>query len=136
MITVQAIINASLEKVWEYWTYPIHVVNWNFASDDWHCPKASNDLRIDGTFIYTMASKDGKMSFDFEGEYTFVSTFSTIEYIMADGRKVKITFEVGDNGVLVTESFDPENENSEELQREGWHAILTNFKTCVENTKR
>lgn len=132
MITVKTTINAPIEKVWEFWTNPQHVMHWNFASDDWHCQKATNDLQIGGTFNYTMASKDGKMSFDFEGEYTNVKTHEVIEYKLADDRKIIITFEVFDDNVIITESFDPENENSHELQQNGWQAILDNFKKLVD----
>ncbi|TDE47106.1 polyketide cyclase [Flavobacterium rhamnosiphilum] len=134
MITVQSTINASIEKVWELWTAPEHVMKWNNASEDWHTPFAENDLKIGGKFKYTMASKDGKMRFDFEGIYTNVVDSSLIEYEMADGRKVKIVFESQENGVVLTEQFDPETENTEALQQQGWQAILDNFKKYVENS--
>ncbi|MDI5886634.1 SRPBCC family protein [Flavobacterium yafengii] len=133
MITVQSTINASIEKVWELWTAPEHVMKWNNASEDWHTPFAENDLKVGGKFKYTMASKDGTMRFDFEGIYTNVVDYSLIEYEMADGRKVKIVFEKDAKGIKVIESFDPETENSEEMQKNGWQAILDNFKKYVEN---
>ncbi|MBP6181499.1 SRPBCC family protein [Flavobacterium sp.] len=133
MITVQNTINAPIEKVWKFWTLPEHVMKWNNASDDWHTPFAENDLRVGGKFKYTMASRDGAMSFDFEGEYSVVKEYSLIAYEMADGRRVKIAFEPQNDGVVVTESFDPETENPEELQKKGWQAILDNFKKNVEN---
>jgi uncharacterized protein YndB with AHSA1/START domain len=134
MITVQNTINASIEKVWELWTVPEHVMKWNNASDDWHTPFAENDLKVGGKFKYTMASKDGTMRFDFEGIYTNVVNTSLIEYEMADGRKVKIVFEKDAEGIKVIESFDPETENPEALQQQGWQAILDNFKKYVENS--
>ena len=134
MITVQNTINASIEKVWELWTGPEHVMKWNNASEDWHTPFAENDLKVGGKFKYTMASKDGTMRFDFEGIYTNVVSPSLIEYKLADDRKVKITFESQKNGVVLTEKFDPETENSEALQQQGWQAILDNFKKYVENS--
>lgn len=133
MITVQNTINASIDKVWDFWTLPEHIVNWSFASAEWHTPHAENDLREGGKFKSTMAAKDGSMSFDFEGEYTLIKPKEAIEYIMADGRKVEITFKKTEEGVEVVESFDPETQNSEEMQRGGWHAILDNFKSYVEN---
>lgn len=132
VITVQVLINAPTKKVWEFWTEPQHIIKWTFASDDWHAPYAENDLRIDGKFKTTMAAKDGSMSFDFEGIYTDVQTYKLIEYVLGDGRKVSISFESGDNVTTVTETFDPESENSVELQRGGWQAILDNFKNYVE----
>ncbi|MFV8338232.1 SRPBCC family protein [Flavobacterium sp. LB3P21] len=134
MITVQNTINASIEKVWELWTAPEHVMKWNNASEDWHTPFAENDLKVGGKFKYTMASKDGTMRFDFEGIYTNVVSPSLIEYKLADDRKVKITFESQKNGILLIEKFDPETENSEALQQQGWQAILDNFKKHVENS--
>lgn len=134
MITVQNTINASIEKVWELWTAPEHVMKWNNASEDWHTPFAENDLKVGGKFKYTMASTDGTMRFDFEGIYTNVVNPSLIEYKLADDRKVKITFESQKNGVVLTEKFDPETENSEALQQQGWQAILDNFKKYVENS--
>ena len=132
MITVQNTINASIEKVWELWTAPEHVIKWNNASDDWHTPFAENDLKVGGKFKYTMASKDGTMGFDFEGIYTNVVNPSLIEYEMADGRKVKIIFEKDEDSIKVIESFDPETENPEKMQKNGWQAILDNFKKYVE----
>lgn len=133
MITVKTAINASIDKIWNFWTLPEHITKWSFASPDWHTPYAENDLREGGKFKSTMAAKDGSMSFDFEGEYTLVKQNEAIEYIMADGRKVEIAFNETPDGVEVIESFDPETENPEEMQREGWQAILDNFKNYVEN---
>ncbi|MEO8532214.1 MAG: SRPBCC family protein [Flavobacterium sp.] len=134
MITVQSTINASINKVWQFWTLPEHITKWSFASPDWHTPYAENDLSEGGKFKSTMAAKDGSMSFDFEGEYTLVKQNEAIEYIMADGRTVEISFKETPNGVEIVESFDPETENPEEMQRGGWQAILDNFKKYVEST--
>lgn len=135
-ITVQASIAAPLQKVWDYWTGPEHVTQWNQASEDWHCPKASNDLRTGGKFSSTMAAKDGSMSFDFEGVYDEVIPGELIRYTMADGREVSISFEVQDGMTLVIETFDPESMHSEELQRAGWQAIMDSFKRYVETMSR
>lgn len=133
MITVKTAINASIDKVWNFWTLPEHITKWSFASPDWHTPYAENDLREGGKFKSTMAAKDGSMSFDFEGEYTLVKQNESIESIMADGRKVEISFNETPNGVEIIESFDPETQNPEEMQRGGWQAILDNFKNYAEN---
>jgi uncharacterized protein YndB with AHSA1/START domain len=69
-------------------------VNWNFASDDWHSPEASNDFQVGGKFVYTMAAKDGSFSFDFSGKFTEITLQKTISYLLDDGRKVDITFEM------------------------------------------
>jgi len=132
MITVQTTINASIEKVWEFWTLPEHITKWAFASPDWHSPYAENDLTEGGKFTTTMAAKDGSVSFDFWGEYTLIKQNEAIQYTMGDGRKAEITFKQTSNGVEIIESFDPESENPEEMQRGGWQAILDNFKSYVE----
>jgi uncharacterized protein YndB with AHSA1/START domain len=133
MITVKTSVKASLEKAWDYWTKPEHVMNWNFASNDWHCPKAENNLKVGEKFSYTMAAKNGEMSFDFEGEYTEIETHKLIKYKLEDDRKIIVQFEQNQDNVTITESFDPENENSLELQQNGWQAILDNYKKYIES---
>lgn len=132
-ITVQATINAPVEKVWQCWTAPEHITKWCQASPDWHAPKATNDLRVDGKFSTTMAAKDGSMSFDFDGVYQKVELHKLIEYTIADGRKVSISFKANGNMTDVVESFEAEQTNPIEMQRGGWQAILDNFKTYTEN---
>lgn len=131
-ITVKALINDSVEAVWNCWTTPEHIVRWNNASDDWHTPRAENDLRKGGRFLSRMEAKDGSFGFDFGGTYTNVELYERIEYIMDDKRKVTVTFENQGKQTLVSESFDPEDTNSLEMQRAGWQAILDNFKKYVE----
>lgn len=132
-ITVQALVNTSLEKAWACWTDPAHITQWNQASDDWHCPKATNDPRTGGKFSSTMAARDGSMSFDFEGTYDEVIAMQKLSYQMPDGRKVLVTFAVEGSGTLVTETFDPEDMNPLEMQRAGWQAILDNYKRHTES---
>ena len=132
MITVSTSIHASLEKIWDFWTNSKHITHWNFAGDDWHCPKAENDLQVGGKFNYRMEAKDGSMDFDFEAIYTNVIEFQSIEYKMDDNRKVVISFEKLENSILITEKFDAENENPIEMQQQGWQMILDNFKKYVE----
>lgn len=133
MITVEAIVNAPVEKVWKYWTQPEHIIKWNYASDDWHCPAASNDLRAGGKFVATMAAKDGSMSFNFNGIYDQVIPHQLISYVIEGGRKVKIAFSSEAKGTKVVESFEPEDENPLEMQKGGWQAILNNFKKYTEH---
>lgn len=132
-ITVQALINAPVEKVWEFWTAPQHITKWNNASDDWHTPHAENDLRTGGKFSARMEAKDGSFGFDFGGVYDAVEENKLIAYTMDDGRKVEVKFTSNnDNETKIVETFDPESENSLELQRSGWQSILDNFKKYVE----
>jgi len=132
VITVETEINAPLEKVWKCWTTPGHIMQWNKASDDWHCPAAENDLHADGKFSFTMAAKDGSFSFDFEGFYTEVEEHKMIKYTMADGRKAEVLFKPTGNTTKIKESFEAENTHSLEMQRLGWQAILDNFKKHTE----
>ena len=127
-------MRAPIEKVWQYWNEPEHITQWAFASDDWEAPTAENDVRVGGKFRTVMAAKDKSSSFDFSGTYTAVKEHALIEYDMTDGRHVKVEFKDTPEGVRVTETFDPEHENSEEVQRSGWQTILNNFKKYVEST--
>jgi uncharacterized protein YndB with AHSA1/START domain len=131
--TIRAKINAPVAKVWTLWTDPKHLVHWNNASDDWHTPKAENDLRVGGKFLSRMEARDGSMGFDFTGEYTNIELHKHIAYFMHDGRKVAVHFAVANNRTTVTETFDAEQENPVEMQRAGWQSILDNFKNYVEN---
>lgn len=131
-ITIETLIKAPIEKVWKYWEEPEHITRWATASDDWHAPYADNDLRKDGKFKTTMAAKDGSFSFDFEGVYTNVVPNKLIEYVMSDGRKAKVQFAANENETKITETFDPETENPLDMQRDGWQAILNNFKKYTE----
>ena len=135
IITVESTINAPVEKVWEYWTKPEHIVEWNNASDDWHTPRAENDLQVGGSFVSRMEAKDGSFGFDFGGVYDAVRKNEYIEYTMGDGRKVKVTFSSQGNKTKVLETFEAESENSIDMQRGGWQAILDNFKKYTETNK-
>ncbi len=133
MLTTTVSLTATPAKVWEYFTNPIHVKNWNNASPDWHTPNATNDLHVGGKFNYTMAAKDGSMSFEFWGIYTQIKPEKTLFYTLGDDRKVKIAFTTNGNEVTVTQQFEPETENTIELQQQGWQAILNNFASYVTN---
>ena len=131
-ISIQAQVNAPIEKVWQYWTQPEHIVHWNHASDEWHTPRAENGLRKDGRFNYRMEAKVGSMGFDFTGTYTVVVVNKNIQYVLGDGRKVQILFSETNDGILVEEKFEAENIHSVEMQKNGWQAILNNFKKYIE----
>jgi uncharacterized protein YndB with AHSA1/START domain len=132
-ITVTTKVKGTINKVWDCWTNPEHIIHWNFASDDWHCPQAKNDLRVDGKFSYTMAAKDGSMSFDLEGTYLSVVTHEKIELKLADERKVTVTFNKTADQIEIAESFEAENIHSHEQQQFGWQCILDNFKKYTES---
>jgi uncharacterized protein YndB with AHSA1/START domain len=133
MIKIETHINSSLENVWNCWTTPEHIMNWNFAGDDWHCPAARIDLVVGGSFTFTMAARDASFQFDFEGTYTELIAQSRINILLADGRLWNTTFEEVEGGVKVTEEFEAENQNPEDMQRMGWQMILDRFKNYVES---
>jgi uncharacterized protein YndB with AHSA1/START domain len=131
-ITIETTVNAPVTKVWECWTRPEHITQWNHASDDWHSPHAENDVRKGGRFLFRMEAKDGSFSFDFTGTYGEVKPNLYLEYTMDDGRKASINFTSNGNQTRVVESFEAEDMNSIEMQRGGWQAILDNFKKYTE----
>ncbi|MFN8135722.1 MAG: SRPBCC family protein [Bacteroidales bacterium] len=133
-ISIQAIIDAPIEKVWHHWTSPDSIKAWNQASDDWHTTRAENDLRKGGRFMSRMEAKDGSFGFDFEGIYDEVKTHELISYSLGDNRTVKIVFTNLGQQTRVDETFDAENTNPIEMQRNGWQAILNNFKKFVETS--
>lgn len=133
-ITIDITILAPVEKVWDYFNTPEYVTKWNFAHETWQCPHSENDLRVGGKFNHRMEAKDGSFGFDFEGIYDQVVTNEKIRYHLEDGRNVEVIFDKIDvNTTKVTEIFDPEKQNSAEMQRDGWYAILNNFHKYVEN---
>ena len=131
-ITIDTTVLAPVSKVWDHWISPDSITQWNTALDTWHCPRATNDLRVGGSFSSRMEAKDGSVGFDFAGTYTEVTEHSLIAYAMEDDRKVVITFEPVSGGTKVSETFDAEDMNSAEMQRTGWQAILDRFKAFVE----
>ena len=125
-LSVQAFVSAPLDSVWMAYTTPADITQWNFASEDWHCPSASIDLRVGGRFSYRMEAKDGSYGFDFEGEYSRIEVNELIEYRFGD-RVAEIHFVEEPNGVLVLVTFDPEQDNPIDMQQSGWQSILDNF---------
>jgi uncharacterized protein YndB with AHSA1/START domain len=133
-IKIDITILAPVKKVWDYYNDPEHIVKWNFAHESWECPSSENDVRVGGKFNNRMEAKDGSFGFDFVGIYDEVVENELIRYHMEDGRNVEIVFEKADESTTkVKISFDPETQNSVEMQREGWYAILNNFHKYMEN---
>ena len=132
-ITIEAMISAGIRKVWDCYILPEHITNWNFASDDWHCPKAENDVQVGGKYIARMEAKDGSFGFDFEAFYDEIIDYKKVSYTMTDGRRAITNFENQNGKTKVITTFDAEKENPVEMQRTGWQAILNNFKKYVES---
>ena len=131
-IAIEADIQAPVETVWRCWTAPEHMVQWNFASDDWRCPSAENDLRVGGRCRSRMEAKDGSFGFDMEYVYDEVVPQQKLSYTLTDGRTVQMRFESVGGATRVSTLFDPEKQNPAEMQQAGWQAILNNFKAYVE----
>ena len=134
-ITVATTINAPVEKVWDAWTLPQHILQWNNASEDWHTRKAENDLRVGGSFVSRMEAKDDSFGFDFGGTYDEVKQHEVIAYTLGDGRKVRIEFKENEGSTTVTETFDAESTHPVDVQQQGWQAIMDNFKSYVESKR-
>jgi uncharacterized protein YndB with AHSA1/START domain len=132
MVHTEITVHVPVEKAWAYWTQPEHIVNWNFASKDWKCPQAINDLRVGGIFNYRMEAKDKSAGFDFHGVFDAVEEFAKINYTLGDERKVHIQF-ISENGYThILQNFEAESENPVDMQRFGWQAIMNQFKEYVE----
>ena len=132
-ITVETTLRASIDAVWLAWNTPADIVQWNAASDDWHTTASDVDLREGGRFSARMEAKDGSFGFDFGGTYVAIDPGKHLQYQLDDARQVHIDFiDHGDGRVTVRETFDAEGTHTREQQREGWQAILDNFKRHVE----
>ena len=133
-ITVEALILAPLNKVWNAYTTPADIKLWNAASDDWHTTASHVDLRVGGAFSSRMEAKDGSFGFDFAGTYSNVVPHKLIAYTFGE-RTATVEFIQDSDGVTVSVSFTPETEHTIEEQEEGWQAILNRFAMHVESTK-
>jgi len=132
-ITVQTVVNENMEKVWDAWINPKHIVKWDYATDTWETPYAENDLRVNGKLKVRMQAKDKSVGFDLVGTYTNIIKHKVIEFVLENNRQVITRFEETTEGIKITQTFDAENTNLEEMQLQGWQAILDNFKKYVEN---
>jgi uncharacterized protein YndB with AHSA1/START domain len=130
-ITVSAIINEGISKVWDFYTHPEHIIKWNFADPSWHCPNASNDMKIGGKYFAKMEAKDGSFGFDFEAIYDEIEIGKSFIYSFGD-RKAEVKFNDFGNKTEIAIEFDAEDENPIEMQKSGWQMILNNFKNYTE----
>lgn len=133
VIKVEATVNVPAAKAWTYYTNPEHITQWNFASDDWQCPWANNDMRVGGEYSARMEAKDGSFGFEFAATYTEIEDGKKFTYIMGDGRKCTVSFLPLGNTTHIVVAFDAENQNPVEMQKDGWQAILNNYKKYAEN---
>lgn len=135
-LTVTTEINKPVNDVWDFFSNPKHIVNWNFAHESWECPSAKNNLEAGGKLEVRMQAKDGSFGFDLIGIYDEVNENQSLKYHFEDGRKIEVIFEkLSENKTKITENFDPENQNPVDFQRDGWQAILDNFKIYAESVQ-
>jgi uncharacterized protein YndB with AHSA1/START domain len=132
-IKIDVLVVGTLEHVWNCFTQPEHIVNWNAASEDWCCPSAHSDLKAGGSFSYRMEARDGSMGFDFSGKFNEVDFQRHILILLDDNRSLEVWFEAVDGGIRVTEAFEAENMNPVELQQQGWQAILNAYKNYCQS---
>ncbi len=132
-ITVEAIANAPVAKVWKVWNTPSDIMQWNTADPSWHSPSSEIDLRAGGKFKTRMEAKDGSFGFDFEGVYDIVEPNKEITYTLGDGRKATTLFAEENGKTHIKTTFDAETQNDPEFQKQGWQAILDNFVKYVES---
>lgn len=131
-ITIEVVIKGDINDIWSKWTEASHIKNWYFASVDWHVPKAEQTLEIGKSFLYRMEAKDGSMGFDFSGKFTDIDVNKSITYILEDNRQVVTRFNENDGIIHIVQEFEVEDENSYEMQKQGWQAILNQFKIYIE----
>ncbi|GCD79000.1 SRPBCC family protein [Schleiferia thermophila] len=130
-ITIRATVVANKQKVWDYYTHPEHIKKWNFADPSWHCPTATNDMKVGGRYVARMEAKDKSFGFDFDAIYTEINKGENFTYEFG-GRLATVEFIETNGQTEVIVTFDPETENSIDLQRQGWQSILDNFKKYTE----
>jgi len=133
-ITVKTNINVPIERIWKLWNDPFHIMHWYHASEDWQTTWAENNLKVGGKFLYRMEAKDGSTGFDFTGKYNTVVYHKLINYTIADGRSVIVSFISNKEETTVTEIFEAEDTNTYSLQKQGWQSILNNFKKYAESS--
>lgn len=131
-ITVDALVDADIKKTWEYYNNPAHITQWNFATDDWCCPRSENDLRVGGKLISRMEAKDGSFGFDLVAIYDEVVPYRKIRSHLEDGREVIVDWTDKGNQTMISIQFEAEEMNPADMQRNGWQAILNNFKKYTE----
>lgn len=133
-ITINITILKPIQKVWDYFYNPKHIVKWNYTTPNWHCPKADIDFREGGSFDYRLEFKDKSFGYNFSGDILEIKDMEHVKSTLTDGRKIEVIFKkVDENTTEVIQIFEPEEAYSREMQRTGWYAILDRFHKYVEN---
>jgi uncharacterized protein YndB with AHSA1/START domain len=131
-VVIDVEIKGDMNDIWSKWSEASHIKNWYFASLDWHVPYVEQSFEVGKTFLYRMEAKDGSMGFDFTGRFKEIDVNKSIIYVLEDNRQVVTTFSVNDCNILLVQEFEVEDELSSEMQKQGWQAILNQFKSYVE----
>jgi uncharacterized protein YndB with AHSA1/START domain len=131
-IVITRLFDAPRPLVFECWLKPEHLLHWYSAGGGWTTPYAETDPRQGGRFKVGFAAPDGKGSFDFTGSYTEVKAPERIVFTIDDGRPVTVDFTEQDGKTLITLTLTLESLHSEEQQRHGWGAMLTNLETYLQ----
>jgi uncharacterized protein YndB with AHSA1/START domain len=133
-ITINITILKPIQKVWDYFYNPKHIVKWNYTTPNWHCPKATIDFREGGSFNYRLEYKDKSFGYNFAGDIVEIKDREYVRSILTDGRTIEVHFKkVDENTTEIIEVFEPEQQYSREMQRIGYYAILDRFHKYVEN---
>ncbi len=131
-IKVAIVVKDSMERVWNCWTQAEHIKEWYHAADTWYVPNAEVDFKEGGKFKIKMAAINKTGAFNFEGVYTSIKKHERIDFTISDGRKVAVSFEPKDGGVLIIEQFEATSTQTPDAQEMGWQMILRSFKDYVE----
>ncbi len=131
-ISIETTVDVPMATAWKIWNDPAHIMQWNSAHPSWHSPRSENDLRVGGKFNHRMEARDGSFGFDFAGTYDKVELHKEISYTLGDGRKATTLFAEQNGKTAIATTFDAESENDPEFQKQGWQAILDNFKKYAE----
>lgn len=133
-IVVNVLVKKPVALVWEKWTNPEDVRQWNIPFDNWHCPHALIDLKEGGHFVFRMEEQTRKEGYDLRGQYNTIVPYQLIRYTLDDGRGAAIEFQHIDQNTIIRESFEPEKSMSAEGQQAVCQSVLERFKKYVETS--
>ncbi|MBC9915138.1 SRPBCC domain-containing protein [Chitinophaga varians] len=132
LLSASTLVKAPIEKIWDYWTGPEHIMQWNNPSSEWKTTSVENDVRSGGKFSFVMEAENGG-GFAFAGAYDEVIPHEKLSYVLSDGRRTIDLFSITPEGVTITELFDPEKGTPEAEQQAFCAGVLEHFRRYVEN---
>jgi uncharacterized protein YndB with AHSA1/START domain len=138
-ITIQRVIHASIERVFEALITPDDLVKWHNAGEGWTTPYAEVDPMIGGKIKIGYAGPDDKVAFEFTAFITDLVRPTRLAYrlgmeevISGDDRMVTFDLAEVDLGTKVTLELELEMINDKELQRHGWTAHIDHLQKLLE----